>query len=70
MAEIEYSLQIINYLSFAPSGATANFTNVTVIGLNAGSGTFTTVEATNYDDLVEIPGSPSRTADSPLYKIP
>jgi hypothetical protein len=55
MAEIEYSLQIINYLSFAPSGATANFTNVTVIGLNAGSGTFTTVEATNYDDLVGNP---------------
>src|SRR5271156_2980837 len=55
MAEIEYSLEIINYVSFAPSGATSNFTNVTVIGLNAGTGTFTTVEATNYDDLIGNP---------------
>src|SRR5271156_4767250 len=52
MAETEYSLEIINYLSFASSGATANFTNVTVIGLDSGTGTFTTIQATNYADLI------------------
>jgi hypothetical protein len=41
MAEVEWSLNLLNGLTFAPSGAIANFTNVTVIGLTVtGPSTF------------------------------
>src|SRR5271156_1592256 len=46
-----HSLLIKTALTFTP-GATANFTGVTVTGLSASTGTFVTVEAENYADMI------------------
>src|SRR5277367_6580817 len=51
MAESVYSLLIQSALTFTP-GATANFTGVTVTGLSTSTGTFLTVEAENYADMI------------------